>query len=135
MIALEINNQTKGLIFSTKLKKVASVLSRELKIKKKYNVSVAFVNKAQITELNKRFRKKNKVTDVLSFIGEDDFLGEIIICINQAKKQAKEFGHSYHREIQFLLIHGLLHLLGYTHRIKKNKKKMEALQNKIIKKL
>ncbi len=135
MITLEINNQTKNRVYRSRLEKVAKILSKELKIKKKYNVSVGFVSQTRMKELNRKFRKKDRVTDVLSFAGDNDSLGEIIICFIQAKKQAKEFSHTYHKEIQFLLIHGLLHLLGYTHKIEKNRKKMEMLQHKIMKKL
>jgi len=135
MIKLEINNQTKTRVFTSKIKKAAQLANRQLKIKKNYNLSVGFVGKNEIKRLNKEYRKKDKVTDVLSFAGEDNLLGEIIICLPIAKKQAKELNHSFHFELQFLFIHGLLHLLGYSHSKVEQKRKMQKAQKKIMEKL
>ena len=101
----------------------------------KVNVSVNFVSEGEIKDLNNKFRQIDKVTDVLSFPnleksyfqkltefdGErnpDDgilFLGDIVICKKVAKKQAKDYRHGAKREICFLALHGLLHLLGFDH--------------------
>ena len=132
MIKLEINNQTKQRVYYSRLKKAASIAGRELKIKKTYLSSLGLVNEGEIKRLNRKYRKKDKITDVLSFTGEDNYLGEIIICIPAAKKQAKKFRHSLHCELQFLFIHGLLHLLGFEHKTKKDRQKMEKLQDKIM---
>ncbi len=97
-------------------------------------LTVTFVKQDRIQELNKAFRKVDKVTDVLSFpmlniaypqklaefrndIEPDGslYLGDVVICKKVAKKQAKQFGHSKKREIGFLALHGFLHLLGYDH--------------------
>ncbi|OGY48383.1 MAG: rRNA maturation RNase YbeY [Candidatus Buchananbacteria bacterium RIFCSPHIGHO2_02_FULL_39_17] len=115
---------------------------RILKIKKKFEVSVAVVNDESIKKLNRIFRGKNKVTDVLSFaesegqikfFGDKNFLGEIIICYPQAVRQAKAFRHDVAQEIANLLIHGFLHLLGYDDQTEKQSKVMEELAEKIIK--
>lgn len=114
------------------------------------SVSLNFVSEKEIKELNNKFRKIDKVTDVLSFpnlnkkytqkLAEFDkeivdgqlFLGDIVICKAQAKRQAKEFGHSYKREICFLALHGLLHLIGYDHIEKQDEKIMQGQAEKIL---
>ena len=90
-------------------------------------VSVSFVNNNEIRRLNKQFRGKDKSTDVLSFpLGEDGvydinqetgalLLGDVVISMETAVKQAKTSGHSLEREVGFLTVHSMLHLLGYDH--------------------
>lgn len=91
---------------------------------KEVNVTVAFVSDRKIKELNKLFRKKNKPTDVLSFPFEPDeydspddrnFLGDIVISLEQAARQAAENDLSLELEIKQLILHGILHLCGYDH--------------------
>ena len=93
------------------------------------DVSVTFTDNEQIRELNKRFRSIDKPTDVLSFplfdyeresdapaIDEiSNMLGDIVISLERAQEQADEFGHSFEREVAFLCVHSMLHLLGYDH--------------------
>ncbi|WP_308755057.1 rRNA maturation RNase YbeY [uncultured Anaerotruncus sp.] len=90
-------------------------------------VSVSFVNNEQIRQLNSEFRQKDAATDVLSFpLGQDGVydrnletgalqLGDIVISIEKAVEQARIYGHSLQREIGFLTVHSMLHLLGYDH--------------------
>lgn len=90
-------------------------------------VDVSFVDDEQIRELNRDFRNIDKSTDVLSFpLGEDGvydenpatgakLLGDVIISVEHAVNQAKEYGHSLQREMAFLTVHSMLHLLGYDH--------------------
>lgn len=87
-------------------------------------VSIAFVEDEQMTELNKKFRKKEKTTDVLTFPADDSYgdptdegrpLGDIVISIDQAKRQAVDEKHSLATEIRYLILHGILHALGYDH--------------------
>jgi len=79
-------------------------------------LDVTFVSKGEIRALNKRHRGISKATDVLSFPLEEELhLGDVVICIEIATAQAKEYGHSLEREIAFLTLHGILHLLGYDH--------------------
>src|ERR1035437_4177083 len=81
---------------------------------KKYELSVAIVDVSKMRELNKRWRDKNKPTDILSFpLSETE--GEIYINPTEAKKEAKKFNRTYDNFILFLLIHGLVHLKGYEH--------------------
>src|SRR5687768_3314568 len=80
------------------------------------DVCVALVSDARMRALNRQFRGKDKVTDVLSFpAATRGFLGDIVIASGVAKKQAKAPGHSLNIEIRILALHGLLHLLGYDH--------------------
>jgi probable rRNA maturation factor len=77
--------------------------------------------------LNRQYRKKDKATDVLSFpFGDDDLLGEIYISLQRAKIQARRYGVSYNDELKRLLIHGLLHLMGYDHIKRTDRALMEA---------
>ncbi len=114
------------------------------------NVSVNFVSENEIACLNAQFRGKDSVTDVLSFpnlqksvsqnltefsdeiVDGSLFLGDIVICHKKAKSQAKEYGHSTNREICFLALHGLLHLLGYDHIDKQDEKLMQSTAEKIL---
>lgn len=89
-------------------------------------VEFVLTNDVEIHKLNREYRSKDAPTDVLSFAweeseelfpGEDQMLGQIIVSLDRAKEQAKEYGHSLEREMAFLSIHGLLHLLDYDHEI------------------
>lgn len=103
-----------------------AVLTTE-KFEKDTEVSVTFVSNNEIKNLNKTYRNKDLVTDVLSFpLNENDnyeinaetgavVLGDIVISLETAFKQAENFGHSLEREIGFLTVHSMLHLLGYDH--------------------
>jgi len=84
-------------------------------------VSVTLIDAEGIKELNAEYRDKDAVTDVLSFPIFDDtedevaVLGDIVLCLSRADEQAKEYGHSFEREVAFLTVHSVLHLLGYDH--------------------
>lgn len=92
----------------------SQVVSKRYKIKKE--ISIAILSPLEIKKLNKIYRKKDKVTDVLSFnLDDKNILGEIVICLEQAKKQAKEKKTSLQAELKLLVAHGTLHLLGYDH--------------------
>ena len=111
-----------------------AVLTTE-KFEKDTEVSVTFVSNNEIKNLNKTYRNKDSVTDVLSFpLNENDnyeinaetgavVLGDIVISLETAFKQAENFGHSLEREIGFLTVHSMLHLLGYDHETSSLKKK------------
>jgi probable rRNA maturation factor len=87
-------------------------------------ISIAFVDDDAMTELNKKFRGKKKTTDVLTFPADDSYnepsatgrpLGDIVISVDQARRQAAEEKHSLATEIRYLVVHGVLHALGYDH--------------------
>ena len=107
----------------------------------KASFSIVFVGNEKIQELNKNYRGIDRVTDVISFAFEDnmDFkfddlriLGEIYICIPRMIEQAKEYGHSETRELAFLTVHGLLHLLGYDHMTKEDEELMFKVQEEVL---
>lgn len=108
-----------------------------------YEVSITFVDREEIQRLNKEFRNIDRQTDVLSFPldddmnlpGEDIMLGDIVICMDVAKDQAREFGHSLRREIMYLTCHSTLHLLGYDHMEEDDKRKMRAREKEIMRNL
>jgi probable rRNA maturation factor len=96
-------------------------------------VSLALVDDNYIKELNTRFRNKEESTDVLSFpLEEDKLLGDIIISLETAQRQAKEYGHSLEREVGFLTVHGFLHLLGYNHKQEDNRQQMRSREEEIL---
>lgn len=103
--------------------------------------SIIFVDDLKIHELNREYRGIDKVTDVISFAFEDNeeshdderrVLGDIYISIPRMIYQAKEYSHSEKRELSFLVVHGLLHLLGYDHMIKEEEEVMFKMQDDIL---
>ena len=143
--------------FKSTFKKVANVAMKVLGQPKKLSVVATFVDGEEIRQLNSQYRNIDKVTDVLSFPTIDNYghgvidigkypyevdgrtgylnLGDIFICMDVAKKQAEEYGHSLKRESAFLFLHGLLHLLGYDHMLDEDKKLMREVEEKIMKKI
>jgi Predicted metal-dependent hydrolase len=105
----------------------------------KVELSIVLVSDAQIKRLNKLYRNKDKPTDVLSFpIGEkvEDWLilGDIVISVDTARRQAQELGHSLEEELKRLLVHGLVHLLGYDHELGgEEEKKFFELEEFVLK--
>ena len=114
----------------------------------KLYITVTFTNPENIQSINKEYRNIDRPTDVLSFpmfekeeldkkIQEKDFLyqdilGDIIISIPKVKEQAKEYGHSFERELSYMLVHGFYHLMGYDHMEEEDKRKMRAKEEKIL---
>ncbi len=103
--------------------------------------NIIFVNKEEIHKLNRTYRGIDRETDVITFALEDHkdvefldgrVLGDIYICVDKAKEQAKEYGHSLLREYAFLCIHGFYHLLGYDHMTEKEEKIMFAKQEEVL---
>ncbi|MDD3101774.1 MAG: rRNA maturation RNase YbeY [Patescibacteria group bacterium] len=111
------------------LKRILKETAKKIpKIKNIDSFSVVFTNEKTIQAINKKYRKINKATDVLSFSDP----AEIIICWSQLKKQAKEFKHTQIEELKILLVHSVLHILGHDHRFEKEKNKMDKLANQIL---
>ena len=119
-------------------------------------VEFIFVNGEEIRRLNRETRATDKVTDVLSYptlegikgkplykkdypfdIDEEGRLlvGSIVVCCERAKEQAEEYGHSYERELHYLLVHGIMHCLGYDHMEEEEKAEMRQQEERILKKL
>ncbi|WP_332237814.1 rRNA maturation RNase YbeY [Sporolactobacillus sp. KGMB 08714] len=109
--------------------------------------SLTFVRNPMIQEINRTYRGIDRATDVISFAleemeegevpilpeeGEPRVLGDIVVSIDKAREQAEAYDHSFERELGFLIIHGLLHLLGYDHTTKAEEEKMFGLQEDIL---
>jgi len=92
-------------------------------------LSIAFVDDETMRELNRKFRRKNKTTDVLTFPGDGPLLGEIVISIDQARRQAAGENHSLAIEVRYLILHGILHAMGYDHETDNGE--MNALELKV----
>ena len=92
------------------------------------------ISDENIKKMNRKYRKVNRITDVISFLVDKNlFMGDIYISDLRPKKNAKKFGFSYEQEICYLVIHSILHLEGYTDYTPENKKKMFAKQDKFFK--
>lgn len=121
---------------------IAASAEKVLKLEKDLEISVTFVRSRTIHKINKEYRGIDRPTDVISFAIRDDLdddvpeeekdLGDLFINIDYARRQAREYGHSYQREIGFLFTHGMLHCLGYDHMKPEDEKVMFALQDKIL---
>ena len=114
----------------------------------KLYVSVTLTTPEQIHKINKQYRDVDRPTDVLSFpmfekeelekkIKNNDFLyedvlGDLVISIDQVKKQAKEYGHSFERELAYMLVHGFYHLMGYDHIKEEDKQIMRPKEEKVL---
>ena len=109
-------------------------------------VSVSFVTADEIKSLNREYRGVDSVTDVLSFPQFDSVddlidmqeetgvaeLGDVVICMERALSQAEEFGHPLKREVIYLFVHSILHLLGYDHMEEEDKKEMRAREEEVM---
>jgi probable rRNA maturation factor len=102
-----------------------------------YELTLVFLNKSKARSLNKKFRKRSYATDVLSFSPEagGEGLGDLVFCPDILIKQAKDQGHSFKKELDYMVIHGFLHLLGYDHeKSRREELKMVKLQDKLFSK-
>ena len=108
-------------------------------------VSFSFADEEEIRRLNAAYRDKDAVTDVLSFPQYDDLreldneeeicLGDVVICGRVARRQAEEYGHSYERELLYLFVHSILHLLGYDHMEEEEKRQMRIREESVMEKI
>ena len=119
-------------------------------------VEFVFVDGEEIRRLNREMRGVDKVTDVLSFPALEDIKGEaiagedypyeideegnllvgsVVVCCDRAREQAEEFGHSYERELHYLLVHGIMHCLGYDHETDEDKAEMREKEEWVLEKL
>jgi len=133
------NNQSKTELNLEYWENFVSQILELLKLDDDNEISITFTNNEEIHKLNKEYRRVNSPTDVLSFPFNNELklpihiLGDIIISIEKAEEQAKEFGHSIDREIAFLIVHGILHLLGYDHKKPEQEEKMISKQKELLK--
>ncbi|WZY00980.1 rRNA maturation RNase YbeY [Bacillus sp. FSL W7-1360] len=148
MLEIEVTDETNTLTSAqlTIAKQVLTHAAAEENVSRLSEVSVTFVDEKEIQSLNATHRGLDKATDVLSFAlhdgeeevdlilpeGMSDMLGDIVISVPHIERQASEYGHTYERELAFLLVHGFLHLLGYDHMNETDEKKMFTRQEEIL---
>lgn len=128
------------------IRKVIECVLKEEEIKKNLDVYVTLTNNETIRKINAEHRNIDKATDVLSFPmfdreeipllkkedNSEDILGDIIVSIEKVREQAEEYGHSFERELAYLVTHGMLHLLGYDHMIEEEKIVMRKREEEIL---
>ena len=131
------------------IKRVLEQCFKEEKLlNSKLYITITLTNPENIKEINKQYRNIERATDVLSFpmfekdeleqkIQTEDFeypdvLGDIIISIEKVEEQAKEYEHSFERELSYMIVHGFYHLMGYDHIEEEDKKKMRPKEEKIL---
>ena len=140
VMSIGIFNKTEEKIDKSFVRKVVKHTLKKMEAEKS-EVNIIFVGLEEIHEINKTYRNVDRPTDVISFALEDTedvtvyeerVLGDIYICLDKVHEQAKEYGHTEIREMAFLIVHGLLHLLGYDHMIKEEEKIMLGLQEEIL---
>jgi len=132
---IEVNNRTKSSIEEGFLKKIAEkVIKGELAQSvskgkaKNSDLSIVLVGPKEMQELNKRYRKKDKTANVLSFSGDESALGEVVICPQEVRKDAKKYSILFQEALAWMLIHGILHLLDYNH--EKDVKEAQLMEKK-----
>lgn len=129
-----LDKMTEAAVYAVELEELES---------ERCEISVTFVDMEEIHALNKEYRQVDRPTDVLSFpqfydleeevpeVGEI-CLGDVVICKEKAEQQAQEFGHSFEREIVYLFVHSVLHLLGYDHMEEEEKTCMRRREDEIM---
>ena len=111
-------------------------------------MTITFTTPEEIRKINKKYRKIDKATDVLSFpmfekdeldekiksgdFPYEDVLGDVIISIEKVREQAEEYGHSFERELSYMIVHGFYHLMGYDHMNEEEKKEMRKKEEKVL---
>lgn len=146
--------------FIDKITKVCEFALKEEGVNIDYQISLLFVNNEEIREINNETRNIDRETDVLSFPmldfeegkvykdmylnfdfdetfkdGDELILGDMVLSLEKAKEQSIEYGHSYEREVSYLVVHSILHLLGYDHMIEEEKVIMRKREEEILNKL
>ena len=114
-------------------------------------ITITFTNPENIRKINKQYRNIDRETDVLSFpmfereelqeklknnsFTHEDILGDIVISIEQVEKQAKEYEHSFERELSYMIVHGFYHLMGYDHMVEDEKQEMREKEDRVLESL
>ena len=134
---MKINFFNESRLDTKPYEKIIKGVLKKVKNKKEFNI--IFVDDEEIQRINREYRKIDRVTDVISFALCDDpdnqmenELGDIFIDLDQAFRQAEDYGHSITREVAFLAVHGYLHLCGYDHMTPEDEKVMFTKQDEIL---
>lgn len=149
MVEIIYQDVEKNQQYEDTIKKVLTYCFKEEKLEKSnMEITITLTTPNNIKRINKEYRNIDKATDVLSFpmfekdeldkkIKEKDFeyediLGDIVISIEKVEEQAKEYGHSFERELSYMIVHGFYHLMGYDHIKEEDKKIMRPKEEKIL---
>ena len=134
---MKINFFNESRLDTKPYEKIIKGVLKKVKNKKEFNI--IFVDDEEIQRINREYRKIDRVTDVISFALCDDpdnqmenELGDIFIDLDQAFRQAEDYGHSITREVAFLAVHGYLHLCGYDHMTNEDEEVMFKKQDEIL---
>lgn len=135
---VELRKKT-GQIQYSWVKKIAREVLKKLKFNQA-ELSIRLVNDREIKALNRKYRRVSRVTDVLSFPQSEgmitalhpELLGDVVISLSRARSQARLLGHSFKKEMTVLLVHGILHLIGFKDESKKNREAMFRRQRQLV---
>jgi probable rRNA maturation factor len=137
---IEVSYQTPFGLPASRIRLIGKTVFQGEDVKRDRVISLVFVDHAFMTEINKAYFHKNESTDVISFLLNDDFpgeakspWGEIYICVDRAREQADDYQVTLENEITRLLVHGLLHLIGYSDETMEDRKRMTELENRYLK--
>jgi probable rRNA maturation factor len=148
-IEIFVEEKFRGLVNQRLVRKIAQTVLKAEEVAHPYEVSMVFTDSETVQQLNRDYRGIDKPTDVLAFYmlpqgeGNDSFalppdevtrLGEVIISYSQAMEQAREQGHSPERELALLIVHGILHLLGYDHEEPEEEDEMRKREKELLEK-
>ena len=145
-MSIEIDNRSGAICSEVELVDLAAFALKELLVDKRAELEISLVDEAEMTRLHEEWMDEAGPTDVLSFpmdelrpneLSENDevpvVLGDVVICPDVARKQGDTAGHGMEQELRILLVHGILHLLGFDHLEPEEEAEMFALQGKIVK--
>ena len=145
-MSIEIDNRSGAICAEVELLDLAAFSLKELLVDKRAELEISLVDEAEMTRLHEEWMDEAGPTDVLSFpmdelrpneLSENDevpvVLGDVVICPDVARKQGDTAGHGMEKELRILLVHGILHLLGFDHLEPEEEAEMFALQGKIVK--
>ncbi len=152
MYTIEYLDLEENIEFEEIIKKVIEQCFKEEKLENsKLNISITLTTPENIRKINKEYRNVDNETDVLSFpifekeeldkkilnnnFEYEDILGDIVISIKRVEEQAKEYGHSFERELSYMIVHGFYHLMGYDHIKEEDKLVMRSKEEKVLTKL
>ena len=152
MYTIEYLDLEENIKFEEIIKKVIEQCFKEEKLENsKLNISITLTTPENIRKINKEYRNVDNETDVLSFpifekeeldkkvlnnnFEYEDILGDIVISIKRVEEQAKEYGHSFERELSYMVVHGFYHLMGYDHIKEQDKLFMRSKEEKVLTKL
>lgn len=135
---IEILDETRGLKagYKREIKKISATVLKYMDSPKNSELSISFINDAKMRELNRTYRNIDRTTDVLSFPQGDGpgitLLGDVIISLDTAERNSRRYGVAPEEEIKKLIVHGILHLLGYDHKKKKEREEMREKEKEVL---